>query len=158
MKVLSQFVFDAEYPIAYRFREVNGQAFLDVAHINSQDWRLDKSRLHNLDWIPDVSTTGIHTHWQKEIEMTVFEAGQKAFEKMNSTLTAENVFELRREQRKLDDAEVDQIIQELDGIGNVASWAVAQLARAVNKAEYVDVVLLRVCEALAEKYNWNLNV
>lgn len=157
MNVLKQFVFDAEFPIAFRFREVNGRAFLDVAHIDYQDLRDDESRLHNLDWIPDEYSKGVRTQWQNEIEMNVFEAGQKAFEKMNSTLTAENVFELRKEQRKLDDAEVDQILQELDGIGDVAGWAVVQLAKAVNTDEYTDVVLIRVCKELAEKYNWNLD-
>lgn len=116
MNVLSQFVFDAEYPIAYRFREVNGQAFLDVAYIDSQDLREDKSRLHNLDWIPDEFTKGIRTYWQKETEMTVFEAGQKAAEKKNSILTAENVYKLRKEQKRLDGAEVDKIIQEMDSV------------------------------------------
>lgn len=157
MNVLKQFVFDAEFPIAFRFREVNGRAFLDVAHIDYQDLRDDESRLHNLDWIPDEYSKGVRTYWQNEIEMTVFEAGQKAFEQMNLKLTAENVFELRKEQRKLDDAEVDQILQELDGIGDVAGWAVVQLAKAVNTDEYTDVVLIRVCKELAEKYNWNLD-
>lgn len=116
MNVLSQFVFDAEYPIAYRFREVNGQAFLDVAYIDSQDLREDKSRRHNLDWIPEEFTEGIRTHWQKEIDMTVFEAGQKAAEKMNSTLTAENVSKLRKEQKRLEGAKIDKIIQEMDSV------------------------------------------
>lgn len=116
MNVLSQFVFDAEYPIAYRFREVNGQAFLDVAYIDSQDLREDKSRLHNLDWIPDEFTKGIRTYWQKEIEMTVFEAGKKAAEKKNSTLTAENVSKLRKEQKRREGAEVEQIVQEMDSV------------------------------------------
>lgn len=116
MNVLSQFVFDAEYPIAYRFREVNGQAFLDVAYIDSKDLREDKSRRHNLDWIPEEFTEGIRTHWQKEIEMTVFEAGQKAAEKMNSTLTAENVSKLRKEQKRLEGAKIDKIIQEMDSV------------------------------------------
>lgn len=116
MNVLSQFVFDAEYPIAYRFREVNGQAFLDVAYIDSQDLREDKSRLHNLDWIPDEFTKGIRTYWQKEIEMTVLDAGQKAAEKKNSILTAENVSKLRKEQKRLDGAEVEKIIQEMDSV------------------------------------------
>lgn len=116
MNVLSQFVFDAEYPIAYRFREVNGQAFLDVAYIDSQDLREDRSRLHNLDWIPDEFTKDIRTHWQKEIEMTVFEAGKKAAEKKNSTLTAENVSKLRKEQKRREGAEVEQIVQEMDSV------------------------------------------
>lgn len=116
MNVLSQFVFDAEYPIAYRFREVNGQAFLDVAYIDSQDLREDRSRLHNLDWIPEEFTKDIRTHWQKEIEMTVFEAGKKAAEKKNSTLTAENVSKLRKEQKRREGAEVEQIVQEMDSV------------------------------------------
>lgn len=116
MKVLSQFVFDPEFPIAYRFREVNGQAFLDVAYIDSKDLREDKSRRHNLDWIPDEFTKGIRTHWQKEKEMTVFEAGQKAEEKKNSILTAENVSKLRKEQKRRVAAEVDQIVQEMDPV------------------------------------------
>ena len=85
--------------------------------------------------------------------------------KMNSTLTDETVFDHRKDQQKLYDtdidqidADVDQIIQELDGIYDVASWAVFQLARVVNNAEHVDVVGLRVCEELAKKYNWNLNL
>lgn len=157
MTVLSQFVFDAEFPIALRFREVNGQAFLDVAHIDYQDLREDESRLHNLDWIPNEFTKGLRTYWQKEIEMTVFEAGQKAAEKKNSTLTAENVFELRKEQKRQDDAEVDQILQELNTIGDVADWALYQLRQQLQKDEYTDVVLVRVCDELAERYNWDLN-
>lgn len=157
MNVLKQFVFNAEYPIACRFREVNGQAFLDVAHIDYQDLRDDESRLHNLDWIPDKYTAGIHTHWQKEIKMTIFEAGQKAAEKKNSTLTAENVFDLRKEQKRLDDAEVDQILQEINTIGDVADWALYQLRQQLKKDEYTDVVLIRVCDELAERYNWDLN-
>lgn len=157
MNVLKQFVFDAEFPIAYRFREVNGRAFLDVTHIDYQDLRDDESRLHNLEWIPEEYSKDVRTYWQNEIEMTVFEAGQKAFEKMNSTITAENVFELRKEQRKHDDAEVDQILQEIDTIGDVADWALFQLNKQLQKDEYTDVVLIRVCEALAERFNWNLD-
>ena len=157
MNVLEQFVFNAEFPIAFRFREVNGQAFLDVAHIDYQDLREDEARLHNLDWIPDTFTKGLRTHWQKEIEMTVFDAGKKAMEKKNSTLTAENVFELRMEQKRQDDAEVDQILQEIDSIGDVADWALYQLHQQLQKDEYTDVVLLRVCEELAERYNLNLD-
>lgn len=95
---------------------MNGQAFLDVAYIDSKDLREDKSRLHNLDWIPDEFTNGIRTYWQKTIEMTVLEASQKAAEKKNSVLTAENVSKLRKEQKRRDGAEIDKIIQEMDPV------------------------------------------
>lgn len=87
-----------------------------MAYIDSKDLREDKSRRHNLDWIPEEFTEGIRTHWQKESEMTVFDAGQNAFEKMNSTLTAENVSKLRKEQKRLEGAKIDKIIQEMDSV------------------------------------------
>lgn len=157
MKILKQFVFNAVYPIAYRYYTEGGQAFLSVAHIDYMDLHTDVSRTESLDWIPEKYTSGVRTHWGEPnlIEDGVFGAGLHAQEKIARVgVVGDCVSDLRTKQREQNEAEVDAVLQELDSIGSVADWAVFQLAEAVKAQEEPDVVLLKVCEKLVERYGW----
>lgn len=155
--VLKKFVFNANFPIAYRYYEEDGKAFLSVAHIDHTDLRTDVSRTESLDWIPEKYTSGVRTHWSEPnlIEDGVFGAGLHAQEKIARVgVVGDCVSDLRTKQRKQNEVEVDAVMQELDSIGSVADWAVFQLSKAVNAQEEPDVVLLEVCEKLVERYGW----
>ena len=157
MKILKTFVFNAMYPIAYRYYEEGGKVFLSVAHIDSMDLRTDVSRTESLDWIPEKYTPGVRTHWSKPnlIEDGVFGAGLHAQEKIARVgVVGDCVSDLRTKQREQNEAEVDAVMQELDSIDSVADWAVSQLSKTVNAQEEPDVVLLEVCERLVERYGW----
>lgn len=157
MKILKTFVFNAMYPIAYRYFEEGGKAFLSVAHIDYTDLRSDVSRCDSLEWIPENYSSEVRTHWGEPnlIEGGVFGAGLHAQEKIARVgVVGDCVSDLRTKQREQNKAEVDAVMQELDSLGSVADWAVFQLAEAVKAQDEPDVVLLEVCEKLVERYGW----
>lgn len=153
MKILKTFVFDAVYPIAYRYFEENGKAFLSVAHIDYMDLHTNVERCDSLDWIPEKYTSGVRTYWgeAREIEGGVFGAGEHAQDKIaREGIVGKNVSDLRAKQKAHNEAAIDQTLQELDSIAKVADWAVFQLAEAVKAQEEPDVVLLAICEELSK--------
>lgn len=156
MNVLKTFVFDAVYPIAYRYFEENGKAFLSVAHIDYMDLHTNVERCDSLDWIPEKYTSGVRTYWSeaREIEGGVFGAGEHAQDKIaRKGIVGKNVSDLRAKQKAHNEAAIDQTLQELDSIGAVADWALFQLQEAVNAQENPDVVLLEVCKQLIKRYD-----